>query len=306
MKPTGLRILCLAVGLTVIAPATAATYEITTITRDGFDELGFWGINNAGLVAGKACNAGCSVQTGFVYNSQTGVFTDLTGPTGALGSWTTDISDSGIVVGAYYTNTGSTSFIYEDGHYTDFHLPGAGSTFLRGISADARYLTGDYDGGNGFIFDRDTSTFVTIAPGIVQGINVHGVAAGSFIRPFLYDFVSRVQTYYTPDTDRYRDVNDHGIVTGGGLRDGYERPVAIVGAAGSAGMTVLSVEGSYEMVGYGINNDATVVGYYRPLADANTIGAFIATVVPEPGTWALLLCGLASLAAWRRRAGSPA
>ena len=309
MKLTSLSILCVAAGLTLIAPASAATYSITTVTRAGFDQLSFWDINNAGLVTGFAVYAGNSVRTGFVYDSHTHVFTDLTGPTGAIGSFATGISDTGVVVGKYFTEAGppqGISFIYEGGHYTDFNVPGTMSTTLRGISPDARYLTGTYDDDNlGFVFDRDTSTFVTIGDNmVVQGINGNGIVAGSVVAttPFLYDIASHVRTDYTPLTDAYRDVNDDGIVTGFGYRDGFEQYVGIVGAAG--GVSVLNVEGSFGTTGYGINNEATVVGFYNRADE--TRGAFIATVVPEPGAWALLLCGLAGLAAWRRRTDSPA
>lgn len=307
MKRDFLRILCFAAMLTLIAPATAAAYKVTTITRAGFNELDFTGINNAGLVTGTACTALCSAWTGFIYNSQTGVFTDLANPDGAIDSVPYGISDTGVVVvGGYTAGVHVGSFIYEGGHYTDFKLPGAFFTDLRGISADARYLTGSYDILQGFIFDRDTSAFITFADSIVFGINGHGVAAGIYLgreerRAFLYDLASGVRSDYTPYLDRYRDVNDNGIVAGSGLRDGFEQYVAIVGAAGSA--SALSTYESLNSVATGINNDATVVGYYVRADD--TTGAFIATVVPEPGVWALMLCGLPGLAAWRRRADRP-
>ena len=302
-----LRALCVAAALGLLAPVASAGYKITKVTRAGVDNLEFLDINNAGLVAGTASNADYTARTGFVYNSHTGVYTDLTGPGGALSSVATGISDSGAVVGAYYASQtdpyASTAYIYEGGRYTDFNVPGAGSTTLRGISADGRYLTGAFDA-NGFVFDRLTGTVFDLGYlAIVHGINSNGVAAGSIFgtgrTPFLYDIASQVRTDYLPLTDRYRDVNDAGVVTGWGVRDGFASNVTIVGSPG--GTSALKVGGSFGSIGYGINNDATVVGLYFRRDDAN--GAFIATTVPEPGTWALMLCGLLGLtaAATRRR-----
>ena len=185
---------------------------------------------------------------------------------------------------------------------TGFTVPGATYTLLRGISADARYLTGTYDGFYGFVFDRDTNSLVTVGESmIVQGINSDGVAAGSVIgsgrTPFPYDINTNDRTDYGPERDAYRDVNDSGIVTGSGLRDGFDDYIGIVGAPGST--SVLNVAGSQGTFGRGINNAGTAVGLYY-LEDL-TNQAFIATSVPEPGAWALMLGGLLALAAWRRR-----
>lgn len=188
-------------------------------------------------------------------------------------------------------------------------MPGATDTVLRGISADARYLTGVYDYAYGFIFDRTNSTLITLGSNmLLQGINSHGVVAGS-IRgsertPFLYDLASQVRTDYDPTTDRYRDVNDSGIVTGAGVRDrdGLNVGVGLVGSPGSR--NVLEMEGSVSTTGYGINNAGTVVGFYETYDSVHDVfqtQAFIATAVPEPGAWALMLGGLLALAAWRRR-----
>ncbi len=287
--------------------AFAAGYKITPVTRLGYDNMTFWDINNAGLVTGYVTNADSTALTGFVYNSHTRVFTDVTGPAGAVSSYSTGVSDTGTVVGGYASalSDQQRGFIYEAGNYTEFNVPGATDTTLRGISADARYLTGVYDWTYGFIFDRATGNLITIGSSmILQGINSHGVVAGS-IRgaermPFLYDLASQVRTDYDPTTDRYRDVNDSGIVTGWGVRDrgGFGVGVGIVGSPGS--MSELEVAGSFETTGLGINNAGTVVGGYETydsVRDVFQTHAFIATSVPEPGAWALMLCGLFGLAA---------
>lgn len=296
-------------ALLVPAVAAAAThYDIETIDRPGAAYTSFWDINNAGLVTGHSLKPGAHIQTGFVYDSHTGVFTDVLGPSGAVGSSTTGISDAGAIVGNYWTSYWTSvqsptwhSFIYELGAYTEFSVAGASDTVLRGISPDNRYLSGYYTNATGslfgFIFDRQASLLIDLGPDVlVQGINGHDVAAGSDgFQPFLYDIASAVRTDYTPATGRYRDVNIGGIIAGFDV-SGYNK--AIVGVPGGM-LTVLEPAGSIDSIAYGINDAGTVVGFYDD--DLGATRAFIATVVPEPGTGVLAVLGLVALAARLRR-----
>lgn len=304
-----IRALYVAAACSLLAQAAvAADYTFVSVTRAGADSTYFYDINNAGQIAGISVVG--DVSTGFVYDRHTGNFTSINGPTGAVSTYAIGISDGGVVVGSYFEGSTNIGFIYESGAYTNFSVAGAASTDLRGISGDGRYVSGFYtsDAGSffGFVYDRSTANLIELGrPMIVQGINSHGTVAGSLrsvggsgSTPFLYDIGSNVRTDYGPAFDNYRDINDSGVVAGWGLRDGIG--VGLVGLAGA--MSPLIPFDALDSFAQGIDNAGVVVGGYSTDPDLLTSSAFIATPVPEPGSFALLLGGLLGLAVRRRRA----
>ena len=245
-----------------------------------------------------------SVSSAFTYSG--GTYTSLAGPTGSISTNAVGISDTGVIVGSYATSLNSPvfGFIYEGGNYATFNVSGAISTTLRGISPDGRYLSGYFEDASdryGFLFDRVTSTTFTIgSPMIVQGINSHAVLVGSFQgrrgTPFTYDIATSTRADYGPAGDRYRDINDDGLIAGwrGAVSVGA---VAIVGSPGS--FEEFTVVGASSTFAEGINNAGWVVGNYD-VANLTT-HAFIARPVPEPESWALMFAGLVAVGAVARR-----
>lgn len=314
--------------LATAAPALAADYTVTLFDAPAAGQsIQFFGVNNAGAVAGSLSGPGLS--SAFVYSG--GTFTPLSGPAGALGAAALGIGNSGVVVGSFYDTTttdpgtGETvaantrGFILDGGTYTVVEAPGAaGFTQLRGVSPDGRWVTGyGTDAASisqGFVYDRLTGSFTNLSLPtsritIPQGVSGSGLVVGSDIvldgsslsRPaFTYDLGSSTRTSISLDGyTRFslRDVDEAGRTVGWLLQAGMPA-VGYVGelanpasfttfAAGSGGGTF--IEG---------NNDAGwLVGSY-------TVGAvtqaFLATPVPEPTPALMLAAGLAALG-WRSR-----
>lgn len=231
---------------------------------------------------------------GFIFTN--GVYTSLSGPLGS--SFVPfGISDGGTIVGNW-TNLdgGSRAFIREDGTYSEFVLPGASSTYLRGISSNGRYLTGQSDISpyGSFVFDRLTSEkwIFDTASAIVQSVNNLGMAVGS-VRfpdqgPFVHDFMSGVTTFYEPPVDNYRGINNLGRVVGW-----TNNRVAIVGVPGSMQeFPSIGAEGTFAR---SINDDNWIVGRYEIDADQFQSAAFLARPVPEPDLQTLWLGGLLAI-----------
>ena len=263
-------------------------------------------MNDGRQVVGTSLNEDGSVSAGYLLNN--GGYTDL-GPAGALYSGATGISNSGLCVG-YYGDGDPTaptqhSFRYENGSYTEFNLPGASNTFLRGVSSDGRYLTGRWDdgtSGSAFAFDRQTNSRTDFNRSITQGVSVQGLVVGSVTgtptRAFVFNLNTQVMTdVFSTDAGnrpRFRDINDAGLITGFDSGSGK----AFVGGPGN--WTVFDAPtGMDSIAGYGLNNQGDLVGW---TTDANgLLHGFYAVAVPEPSQWLLLALGLAALPMRLRR-----
>ncbi|MBL8333689.1 MAG: PEP-CTERM sorting domain-containing protein [Rubrivivax sp.] len=329
MKPFAL----LSAATFTLAGATAqAGYVISEVSRPGNAATALWDINNAGVMVGYSNatmdNTTAAFAQGFVYDGST--FTALTGPAGAVSSAAMGISDGGTVVGSYFidftvdalgnaTVGAAKGFIYSGGSYTTFEVAGAESTFLRGISPDGRYLSGYYSTptvtGVGFVVDRSTGTFrdvsvpnsqFTIAQGVTDaGLLVGGDIIGPppVVRPgFFYDFATDTRTDVNLAGARrtsLRALTDDGVLAGwyvdaGNVQHGFVGSIASFETIDVAGADATYLEG--------MNNARTLVGgFFR----GDTAGAYIARLqVPEPGSLALLVAALLSLALWRQSSGS--
>lgn len=330
MKPFAL----LSAATFTLACATAqAGYVISEVSRPGNAATALWDINNAGVMVGYSNatmdNTTAAFSQGFVYDGST--FTAITGPAGAVSSAAMGISDGGTVVGSYYSSftvdalgnalVGAASgFIYAGGSYTTFIVAGAESTFLRAISPDGRYLSGYYSTatvtGTGFVYDTATSTLSIVSvPNsqftIAQGVTAAGLLVGSdaigpppLDRPgFFYDIGTGTRTdVHLAGAKRtsLRALTDDGVLAGwyvdaGNLQHGFVGSIASFETIDVAGAQSTYVEG--------MNNERTLVGGFLR-GDVN--GAFVARLqVPEPGSLALLVAALLSLALWRQSGSMP-
>lgn len=308
------------------ASAAQAAYVLTDFFRPGAASTALWDVNNTGLMVGYTTSGSgpLDVSTGYLYDGS--AFTTLSGPTGAVSSFASGVSDAGVVVGSF-TSTRvtdefgdvvpgpSSSFIYTAGSYVQFDVPGASETYLRAISPDGRYISGYYITaaglGVGFIYDRTTGVQTDVSKPnsrltIAQGINVHGVMVGSDIltgppttRPgFVYDVATNLRTDLSiPGMPRtaIRSISDDGEMAGwfldaGGLQHGFVGLTTGYEQIDFLGASATYIEGS--------NNAGVVVGAYS-VGDATR--AFIGMRVPEPGTWMLAGVALLALGLSRRR-----
>jgi uncharacterized membrane protein len=241
-------------------------------------------------------------------------------PSGAITGNALGISDGGVIVGGYSTDGArSHGFISQGGASTAFDVPGTVDTLLRGISPDGRYVSGyasTFDTGievmTPFVFDRMTSqsTPFTGSLGIVQGINSSGLLVGNLIvgtggrrSGLVYNINTQQQTTHDfPSFERtnFRDINDAGLIAGflhTIVGTTLSDSIAFVGTANGS-FVELSLPGAIGMVAEGINNAGTVVGLYSD--ETGTTYGYIATGIPEPASYALMLVGLFALWGVRR------
>ena len=319
------KLAALAALATCAAAAQAAAYNFTTIAQPGTDTTAIWDVNNSGQIAGNSQNLTTFDLQAFVYSN--GVFTTLTGPLGSISTTAFGITDNGTVVGSYYTSKSldadgnmvfgpERSYIFNGSSYTTIEVAGATQTQARGVSPDGRYVAGFYSSdtvsGQGFVFDTASSSFAFVGGGgtdsftIMQGINSSYTAVGSDIT-FIDPIVTRTGIIYDIATDSrtdvvvagavqtaFRAIDDTGVISGW-----YNNTGAAHGFTGYPGaIQTIDVPGADSTFVQGSNNNGILVGQYRI---GDRMFSFVATPVPEPETWALMLGGIAVLALRRRR-----
>lgn len=305
--------------------AQASSYQFTTLTAPDGGPAQVFDINNQGQIALTAIGG---PGRGYVYSG--GSFTALAGPAGALGFNAMGLSDNGVVVGSFYTtefvdpDTGETlrgpdsGYIFDGSAYTAFNVPGADATLPRGVSPDGRYVTGYYSAGSSnraFLLDRSNGSFTDLSTPnsrltIAQGINAAGTVVGSDVivagsgvtRPgFTYDMASGARTdtllpgFYRTS---FRDIDSSGLMVGWVISIDASGSGTYSGIIGSGmAFDMLAVPGADSTYLEGVNDAGWLTGNY---SIGDTFQAFVATPVPEPQTWALMLAGMGFLA-WRRR-----
>ncbi|MDP1534764.1 MAG: hypothetical protein Q8L92_14410, partial [Rubrivivax sp.] len=277
---------------TGMAQAAASYGAPVVVSRPGFAQSQYWGINDAGAIVGD------SSGTGFLHAN--GAFTNIA-PAGSIASGAYGISSSGLIVGTYTRaipgGDVTRGFLLDQGVYTDFEIAGADRTTLLGISSDGRYLAGSWVIGASsvaYVYDRqsamrtDISSLSPSGGGSAFGVNVHGVAVGIFqssgaepIRSFTFDIGSQtvveVFSAGTSTRPRFRGINDQGLIAG---RDSFGH--SFVGQG--ADWAVIAAPAGFSYInGNGINNQGVVVG--ATLTASFISSAFIATPVPEPAQW---------------------
>jgi MYXO-CTERM domain-containing protein len=304
----GCRLAVIALLASAVAvPALASDYRFQTIHHH-YAVTELRDINDAGVIVGWAHNfkSWGEPTPAFIYRD--GVFKDLSPP--GLFEDGSGITNSGMVVGSVVADPWTrderrVGWLYDGSGYTLFQVPGALATHPRRVSSDGRFLTGTYypsdrSGAAGFAYDRLSGAMVSFANSVINGANVDGIVVGfDGDRSFTYDFGSGVTTYLEIDGlegMRLSDINDRGTMAGH------------YGTGLGGGAFLLFESGEFKRfplrgggeLDYGLNNLDVLVGSYEIGNDGVVVG-FVATPVPEPQAWALVLGGLALIAGVRRR-----
>jgi len=301
--------------------ASAANYQMTRVDVTGAQYVLLSDINNHNQAVGHYAMSDADYGHAFIYAH--GAMQLLSGPSGAIGSTASGISDGGAVVGSFTTGSspdpeggvifeGSQGFIYAGGQYQIVNIAGASDTVLRGISPDGRYVTGRAQFDNvGRVFALDlvggglTLLGLTDRYGytVAQGINASGVVVGyvrEFTGPgtsFSYDLATgqRTDANIAGVRTSFRDISSDGTIAGS-----YRDTLGTHGFMGSTTSYQTFDFGSSNLtVLNGINDARWLVGMADD-ANGQGFGVLLAPV-PEPATWALMATGVALLTLRRRR-----
>lgn len=310
-------------------PAWAAGFNTTTWRGSSERSVMAADVNSAGTVVGVSSDNFTGLSMGFQWSK--GVRTDLAGPAGAISTDLVAITDAGTMFGNYATEltddgegnlfVGATRmFSLHQGVYTDLTLPALDTPYLQAASPNGRWLLinafdADSGGQRGFAYDTQGGTLTPMAGNaanvVAAGVNNLGVVVGydrtrlpgvGFIgNGWTYDLASGVRSdFQVAGSERSgpRDISDAGVISGY-----YYTSLAPSEAHGFTGLngqfTLFDVPGAPQTFVLGANDSGTLVGQYLD-ADGN-FGAFVAVPVPEPARAALLLAGLAGIAAIVRR-----
>jgi probable HAF family extracellular repeat protein len=297
MKLTkGLHVMMKVVVLLMLAaaPLHADTiYSFTTIDVPGATGTAPEGINNAGQIVGFDGDT-VGTQHGFLLSG--GIYTPIDVP-GALPGTTRafGINDAGQIVG----DSVSHSFLLSGGIYTTIDVPGALSTKADGINNAGQIVGGSSLGG--FLLSGGMYTTIDFpgAPTSPSGINDSGQIVGFYVdfRDRDHGFLLSGGVYTTIDFGPRETVAD-GINNAGQIV-GYYYLSGNHGFLLSGGVyTTIDFPGATGTDITGINNAGQIVGAY---SDGSGTHGFLATPVPEPGTFTLTLLGVGTLGVCRLR-----
>ena len=287
------------------AAAAAPSYSVQTIIYPGDTFTQALGINNASTIAGFH-NA--AVPQGFVLTLPS-TFTPQNFPSSAS-SMATAINNLGSTAGIYVDRAG-TSHGYTDigGTFTTVDQPGtvfnqalginAGNTTVGYSSAtDVTGLTGEvaYSQSGGVFTDLVLPSNMNSQ---AVGVNNAGDIVG-FYQPTLstaLGFLDVSGTITTVDPFSSPFAQALGINNAGEIVGFWTDPLGNSnGFVDISGVTTtFDVTGASSTVVNGLNDKGQIVGFYVD-ASGNTDG-FVATPIPEPAAWAMMLVGFGGMGA---------
>lgn len=218
---------------------------------------GAYSISNNGLVAISSTGGD---HQGYVYSISAGTYAPVPSPASARSAYVLGINDAGNVSGFFGNSSGTYSgYTYSSGTLTTFSVPGAANTFAFGINNSGQ-IAGFYsDGGgvnHGFLYSA--GSFITI-----------DVPGARYTQPFGVNDAGQVSGFFGDDLGR-----THGFIETRGQ------------------FITFDVPGATHTLGFGLNNVGQVTGYYNDISGQHGL---VATPVPEPETYAMLLLGLGLL-----------
>ena len=263
----------------------------TPFVRPGYAQTGAAGINDFGDISGVSVTAG-GIGTGFIRSGFDGSYTDIDPNLGgitALYSEAIGINNSGWASGFYVTDPAATIAsleFYSHGFITD------------GTS----YLTVDIDPTIGF----GTRVVSINDAGIISGTYLDN-SADHFRHPFI-GFGPGTLIPLDPDplgvpASELGNITLSGYATYNSLFPNPMSPLGYVTAAFvldlfAGAQEPIDAPGALFTQAFGISEFTDVTGLY---VDGIGLHGFIATFVPEPATWALLIVGFGLTGATLRR-----
>lgn len=282
----------LGAALTLGAAPARAEFVLSGLALPGVLENTVDDIGDRGQLVGWAWDG--TTQYGYLYDA--GLLTRIDGPPGATVTRAIGVSETDVVVGDWSDATfTSRPFVWAGGNFllTDLTIPGATQVYLRGISPDARYLSGLYttasSAGTGFIYDLTNHSLVAdITHGsdrvFTHGINSLGQVAGSYhgvggSGGFVYDLATQTRNDFSfAGVKAYpRAINDQGQMAGF-LSDDAGRTKGWIGD--SSGYQIVAEHPTLNTLVYGINSLGQATGYFD--GDPDGFIYFIATPVVMP------------------------
>ena len=284
------------------------SYVFRTIAVPGATSTRINGINNHGDVVGTFVRDGAGL--GFMFDGET--FTTLTFP-GATTTMAKGINDTGQIVGSYGSTPflfGEHGYLFDRGSYTAVNVPGGLLTVPEDMNNEGQ-IAGVFttpEGAHGFFFNGEDYLRLDVADAYRTeglGLNDAGVVAGRAAEgepPGVDGEISGHWSGFTKDAggfdmirDGWASVSVTGINNGDQLvgwwapnngLDDYAMGFFLDGAE----YTTIRFPGAHVTMALGLNDKGQIVGYYSTQEPG--MHGFIATPVPEPSTWILLLGGI--------------
>jgi hypothetical protein len=300
---------CLIVAGICAPPALGQpAYSFATVDPPGASNTFAQGVSNAGHVAGNYDDALGNIH-GFV-RTAAGTYTSFDFP-GARYTFAADVNATGQVVGTYTDTANFTrSYLLSAGTFTTLAFPGASQTLAYGINDSGAVVGGYVDAAqtrHGFRLTGGVYTTVDV-PGAADNVGAFGINAagqvvgvsgdaagayGGYLRTTGGTFTPVAFPGATGETDPI-GINALGTITGF-----YDDGTAFFGFLRRGGVysTFPQAAGFTETIPNKVNDLDQVVGTY--MSSDGAIHGFLATPVPEPGSFALVAAGAAG-AAWRR------
>ncbi len=264
----------------------------TSFSRPGYAQTGAAGINNAGDISGVSLTA-ANVGTGFIRSGVDGSYRDIDPNLGGITanySEAIGINNSGWATGFYTNDAAATvatlefyahGFITDGTHYFTVDIDPSIGFGTRVISInDAGIITGTYLDNTP---DHFRHPFFGTGPGSLTPLpaDPFGAPAAELGNITLSGKATYNSLFPTP-------ASPLGYVTAGFIVD-----------FNGSGVEPVNVPGALFTETFGINERGDFTGLYL---DGAGLHGFIASFIPEPATWTLLLAGFGlSGAALRRR-----
>lgn len=191
--------------------------------------------------------------------------------------------------------------LYDGNNYTTIDVPGAFATYAYGISGNNIVGYYEYNGGsyNGFLYNGVGYTPVAV-PGALQ-TRAYGISGSDIVGFYqnnnssvLYGFLYNGSSYTTLAIPGASDTFATGVSGGNVVGYYYENGNYYGFLYNGSSYTTLTVNGG-STIAWGISGDV-IVGDYGSQG--------FEMVVPEPSSWALFGCALATMKFVYRRRGA--
>jgi hypothetical protein len=312
--------------MTAAAQANATTYSYQSFApppgTPAGDLVSGYALNDQGQAIVNATNPNVSFNFTDVndeYDVATNTYTPLPPAPGATAYSTVanNINDAGQIVGSYHApGLEWAAYLYAGGVFTPLGVAGNSYNDAVAISNNGKYISGATGGANfisGYILHNGAYSPVAPVAGptydsVVLGVNnsgdavgIYGLAGGWLTSNFLYSGgvyspISLAGWTYTTVVA----INDAGVIAGDVSNDLVFTSLTTLGFVDEGGViSFVSFPGATGTFIEDVNDRGQVTGYYNDAAGNTTW--FIATPVPEPATWAMLILGMAGMGVALRR-----